>query len=63
MPTGEARMLYVMAPGRSLGFAINRLGDELTTLFGRRIDLVSRRSLHRLLRDRVLAEAQTLYAA
>jgi len=52
-----------MAPGRSLGFAINRLGDELTNLFSRGVDLVSKRSLHRLLRDRVLAEAQTLYAA
>jgi predicted nucleotidyltransferase len=32
-------------------------------LFGRRVDLVSKRSLHRLLRERVLAEARTIYAA
>jgi hypothetical protein len=61
--SSDIDLLYVMAPGRSLGFAINRLEDELTNLFGRRVDLVSKRSLHRLLRDRVLAEAQTLYAA
>jgi predicted nucleotidyltransferase len=56
-------LLYVMAPGRALGFAINRLEDELSELFGRTVDLVSKRSLHRMLREQVLAEAQTLYAA
>ena len=56
-------LLYVIAPGRSLGFAVHRLEDELSDLFGRKVDLVSKRALHQLLRDRVLAEAQTLYAA
>ena len=56
-------LLYVMVPGRALGFAVHRLEDELSDLFGRKVDLVSKRALHRLLRDRVLAEAQTLYAA
>lgn len=59
----DVDLLYSMAPGRALGFAINRLEDDLSELFGRRVDLVSKRSLHRLLRDTVLAEAQTLYAA
>jgi len=56
-------LLYVMAPDRRLGFAVDRLEDELADLFGRNVDLVSKRSLHRLLRDEVLAEARTLYAA
>lgn len=56
-------LLYAMVPGRALGFALHRLEDELSDLFGRKVDLVSKRALHRLLRDRVLAEAQTLYAA
>lgn len=56
-------LLYVLAPGRHLGFSINRLEDELSALFGRRIDLVSKSALHRSLRDSVLAEAQPLYAA
>ncbi len=56
-------LLYVMAPDRRLGFAIDRLEDELEELFGRKVDLVSKRSLHRLLRGEVLAEARTLYAA
>jgi predicted nucleotidyltransferase len=43
--------------------AINRLEDERSELFGCKVDLVSKRTLHRLLRDRVLAEARTIYAA
>lgn len=61
--SSDVDLLYVMAPGRALGFAINRLEDELSELFSRRVDLVSRRSLHRALRERVLAEARTIYAA
>jgi hypothetical protein len=56
-------LLYVLAPDRHLGFAINALEDELQALFGRRVDLVSKTALHRLIRDDVLAEAQSLYAA
>jgi predicted nucleotidyltransferase len=39
------------------------LEDALADLFGRRVDLVTKKSLHRLLRDEVLSEARTLYAA
>jgi predicted nucleotidyltransferase len=66
---GDARLdsdvdlLYVLSPGVRLGFGIDRLEDELADLFGRNVDLVSKKSLHRLLRDEVLAEARTLYAA
>ena len=56
-------VLYVLAPGAKLGFAINRLEDELSGLFGRPVDLVAKKSLHRLLRDDVTAQARTLYAA
>lgn len=56
-------LLYVLAPGRHLGFRLNALEDELQSLFGRRVDLVSKAALHRLIRENVLAEAQTLYAA
>jgi uncharacterized protein len=61
--SSDIDVLYVMAPGRALGFAIYRLEDELSDLFQRRVDLVSKRSLHPLLRSEVLAEARTLYAA
>lgn len=59
----DVDLLYVAAEGAQLGFALNRLEDELAELFGRPVDLVSRKSLHRLLRDRVEREATTLYAA
>lgn len=55
-------LLYTLAPGARLGWAIEDLADELSAVFGRRVDLVSRRSLHPLLRDDVLAQAQALYA-
>lgn len=66
---GEARddsdldLLYVLGPGQPLGFAINQLEDELSALFGRRVDLVSKKALHRTIRDEVLAEARKLHAA
>jgi predicted nucleotidyltransferase len=61
--TSDVDLLYTLAPGRHLGFAVNRLEDELAEAFGRPVDLVSRTALHRLLRDEVLAESQVLYAA
>ena len=56
-------LLYVLEPGRHLGFAVNALEDELRELFGRDVDLVSKAALHRLIRDDVLTEALSLYAA
>jgi predicted nucleotidyltransferase len=62
-PGSDVDLLYVLEPGRHLGFAINRLEDELVTLFGRPVDLVSRKAVHPRLRDKVISEARTLYAA
>ena len=62
-PDSARGLLYVLAPGRHLGFSINRLEDELSELFGRPVDLVSKAALHRAMRDEVLAEARELYAA
>jgi predicted nucleotidyltransferase len=59
----DVDLLYVLVPGARLGFALNRLEDELAELFGRRVDLVSRKALHPLLREDVTNEARTLYAA
>jgi hypothetical protein len=66
---GEARddsdldLLYVLGPDRHLGFSINRLEDDLSALFGRRVDLVSKTALHQAIRADVLAEARMLHAA
>lgn len=62
-PDSDLDLLYVLAPGRHLGFSINRLEDDLAELFGRPVDLVSKAALHRAMRDEVLAEARELYAA
>jgi predicted nucleotidyltransferase len=39
------------------------LREDLEELFGRPVDLIPKVSLHRVIRDRVLADAQILYAA
>jgi len=61
-PDSDLDLFYVLAPGARLGWEIADLSDELSELFGRTIDLGSRRSLHRLVRDEVLAEAKVIYA-
>jgi predicted nucleotidyltransferase len=61
--TSDVDLLYVLEADARLGFAINRLEDELVEVFGRPVDLVAKRALHHLLRDDVLADAHLLYAA
>jgi predicted nucleotidyltransferase len=62
-PDSDVDILYTMKSGRRLGWEIEDLADELSALFGRRVDLVSRRALHPLLRPAVLVEARSMYAA
>ncbi len=62
-PDSDVDLLYSLAPDTRLGWAIEDLARELSAVFGRPVDLVSRRALNARLRDQVLAEAQTLYAA
>lgn len=56
-------LLYVLKPGVKLRWEIENLAIELTKVFGRPVDLVSRKALHPLLKETVLAEAKLLYAA
>jgi len=62
-PGSDVDVLYELRPGRRLGWEIEDLADELSEVFGRRVDLVSRSALHARLRETVLAEAKPLYAA
>jgi len=39
------------------------LREDLEEVFGRAVDLVAKDGLHRVIRYRVLADAQVLYAA
>jgi predicted nucleotidyltransferase len=59
----DVDVLYVLRPGSRLGWEIEDLNQELTELFGRTVDLVSKRSLHPLLRETVLTQSRALYAA
>ena len=62
-PDSDVDLLYSPAPATRLGWAIEDLTNDLAEVFGRPVDLVSRRAIHQRIRDRVLADAQTLYAA
>lgn len=62
-PGSDVDVLYVLREGVHLGWAINDLADDLEEVLGRPVDLVSKRALHRRLKDAVLAEAQVVYAA
>ncbi len=62
-PDSDIDVLYTLRSGRRLGWEIEQLADELSDLFGHRVDLVSPRSLHPLLQRSVLAEARPVYAA
>lgn len=60
-PRSDVDVLVEFEPGHVPGFAFVDLEDELTALFGRRVDLHTPGSLSRYFRDQVLREAQTEY--
>lgn len=62
-PDSDIDLLYVLAPTARLGFGIDDLEDELAALFDRDVDLVARKAVHPLLREKVDELAKTLYAA
>lgn len=62
-PASDVDVLYVLRPDASLGFAIDDLEDELADLFGRRVDLVARKAVHRMLRPTIEEQARIVYAA
>jgi uncharacterized protein len=59
----DVDLLYSLEPQARLGWRIEDLARELSAVLGRPVDLVSRRALNARIRDKVLAEAQSLYAA
>ena len=58
-PESDVDLLVEYVPGES-GFAFVRFCDEVETLLGRRVDVVTDENLHPLIRDRVLSEAVRL---
>jgi antitoxin HigA-1 len=63
-PDSDIDMLVTFLPGAKVSlFDLVEIGDELSELTGRRVDLVPAAGLKPLLRDRVLADARTVYDA
>ncbi len=62
-PTSDIDLLYELLPGQQIAWNLMYFAEELESMFGRPVDLVARRSIHPLLRDEILNEAQQFYAA
>ncbi|KAI5916290.1 nucleotidyltransferase family protein [Thauera sp. 2A1] len=57
--SSDVDLLVDTAPGTS-GFVLGALLMDAQDILGRRVDVVTEKSLHPLLRDRILNEAQPL---
>jgi hypothetical protein len=58
-PESDIDLLVEYVPGHG-GFAFVQFCDRVEQLLGRDVDVVTEKSLHPLIRERVLAEAQPL---
>lgn len=62
-PDSDVDVLVEFDPDHVPGFAIIAIEDELSALLGgRKVDLLTAKSLSPFIRERVLAEAQVQYA-
>ncbi|WP_250443188.1 nucleotidyltransferase family protein [Actinotalea sp. C106] len=62
-PDSDVDVLYELVPGRHIGWEIDDATEDLAAVLGRPVDLIARRAVHPLLRERITAEAIALYAA
>ena len=60
-PESDVDMLVEFETGRTPGLEFFAMGDELSRIVGRRVDLNTPEFLSRYFRDEVLAEARPLY--
>jgi uncharacterized protein len=62
-PDSDVDVLVEFAPDHTPGWEIVDIEEDLSTLLGgRKVDVVNPKYLNRRLKDRVLAEAEVLYA-
>lgn len=62
-PASDVDVLVEFEPDATPGLAFFGMEAELSEIFGRKVDLNTAGFLSRYFRDRVLAEAEELYAA
>jgi predicted nucleotidyltransferase len=62
-PESDIDLLVEFQPGVRVGLAFIRMQDELSVIFGRKVDLNTPGSLSKYFRDEVLHESESLYVA
>ncbi len=63
-PDSDVDLLVEFEPDARIGLIeFGQLQQDLETLFARKVDLGTKRSLRPVLRDEILASARTVYAA
>lgn len=62
-PESDVDVLVEFEPGAAPGFGFVTIQDELSEIFGRRVDLHTPASLSKYFRERVMDEAEPLYDA
>jgi predicted nucleotidyltransferase len=62
-PKSDVDVLVEFEDGKTPGLAFFAMQEELSTLFGRRVDLNTPQGLSRYFRERVLAEAETIHVS
>lgn len=60
-PESDVDILVEFEPGHVPGLSFVSIGDELSALLGKTVDLHTSNSLSRYFRESVLAEAETVY--
>jgi predicted nucleotidyltransferase len=62
-PESDVDVLIDLAPDARVGLvALQRMRDELSALFGRPVDLLTRNGLNRHIRDEILCQAEIIHA-
>ncbi|MQA86620.1 MAG: nucleotidyltransferase [Streptosporangiales bacterium] len=59
----DVDLLYGRGPNAARGLAFFGLQEDLEALLGTKVDLVPKDGLHWVIRERVLSDAEVLYAA
>jgi len=62
-PDSDVDVLVEFLPGVRVGLAFITMQDELSAIFGRKVDLQTPASLSKYFRDEVLGEAEVQYVA